>query len=371
MIEKIHQVEVPGLEFAVCQVTPQLAAEWLKRNTHNRKLKQSTLQAYERDIRNNAWLLTHQGVAFDEKGRLLDGHHRLHAVVASGQAVQIFVTAGWPAGGKQPVMDAVDRGCLRSLADQLHLQHGLPARDAVRVVQISNNLAATFLNYGRVRKSSTACVLAVYGAFAKEIKFVLDIPNEMARLRNATVSSGVALGYGLWPEKTADFYQRLLTGDNLSRDNPVLPLRNYLLGDGASADVQTLRAAFLHHLVAFVEGRKLAAIVVTSDAARQQMVRAYGARGQKIAKLFGEEGQTVSEHREETWSEIKSGSPVSPAALGVFRSLGSRFTTTDLRARVDNPSLVGMWLADWHRKGWVTPAGVNEFAKTETGKEKV
>ena len=76
------------MKISIMQITPDLAAEFLKRNTSNRAIKKSKIKKYADDLRRGNWKLTHQGVAISPSGRLLDGQHRLSAIVQSGIAAQ-------------------------------------------------------------------------------------------------------------------------------------------------------------------------------------------------------------------------------------------------------------------------------------------
>lgn len=360
----IAAIKIPGLVFQVCEVTPPIAADFLKRNRKNRKLKEATLEGYTRDMKNDAWYLTHQGIAFDDDGNLIDGQHRLEAIVRSKKSVRLFVSAGWPANGKDKTMDAVDRGAARSLADQLHLQHGLPTQEAGNVVKITNSIAAACINGNRVRK--LGCSATSRG------------------IKSATVSAVTVMARAVWPEKASDFYTRLKTGENLAGGNAILHLRNWLLGDGANADTCTMRLAATHHLLAFVEGRQVNSLVCSSNAALLKLIGLQGDRAEKIRKMFNAEtyapratngtGSTGS-------ADIHGGngngngdgrqpklntSPIGDDAVRIGGTLSGTFTTTDLTARIDNPNLPGLWLAHWRRIGWVESAGAREFRKTAT-----
>lgn len=74
-----------------------MAEEWLSTaNVKNRKLRVRTVDAFAADMRRGKWHTTHQGIAFDEAGNLLDGQHRLAAIVKSGCTIEILVTTGIP-----------------------------------------------------------------------------------------------------------------------------------------------------------------------------------------------------------------------------------------------------------------------------------
>jgi len=72
-------------------VTPELAETWLKRNNFNRKMNEEMVERYRRDILAGRWALTHQGIAFDRNGLLVDGQKRLEAIRRSGKTVRMFV----------------------------------------------------------------------------------------------------------------------------------------------------------------------------------------------------------------------------------------------------------------------------------------
>ncbi|MDR1384649.1 MAG: hypothetical protein LBJ67_12525 [Planctomycetaceae bacterium] len=73
------------------EVTPKLAAEWLGKNYLNRKLDSVIVNRYSRQILHGGWRRTHQGIAFDRNGVLLDGQHRLAAVCLSNVPVKMLV----------------------------------------------------------------------------------------------------------------------------------------------------------------------------------------------------------------------------------------------------------------------------------------
>lgn len=95
-------------------VTPAMAAEWLNRNISNRPLRPWWVGQLAAKIERGEWMVTHQGVAFDQSGVLLDGQHRLRAIVQAGKTCEMVV---WR--GADPMSFAVvDTGVLRTFADQ-------------------------------------------------------------------------------------------------------------------------------------------------------------------------------------------------------------------------------------------------------------
>ncbi|MFE1010030.1 hypothetical protein ACFW4M_01835 [Streptomyces sp. NPDC058794] len=105
------------MHMEVLDVTPELAAEWLTRNTNNRPLSKATVQQLAARIQRGEWQLTHQGIAFDEDGVLIDGQHRLAAVVRAGLTVPMTVAHGVP----RTAFTVMDTGRKRTGRDALAL----------------------------------------------------------------------------------------------------------------------------------------------------------------------------------------------------------------------------------------------------------
>jgi len=76
----------------VVYVTPELAKKWLEEcNVFNRPVNQTVVDMYVRQIKSGLWRRTHQGVAFTSERSLLDGQHRLTAVVTANVTVPMLV----------------------------------------------------------------------------------------------------------------------------------------------------------------------------------------------------------------------------------------------------------------------------------------
>lgn len=96
----------------VLLITPQQAGKWLETKGPNRKLSPRHVEYLANEIKMGRWNLTHQGIAFSDDGRLIDGQHRLAAIKASGMATNMMVTTGIEVGH----FAIVDRGMPRNMA---------------------------------------------------------------------------------------------------------------------------------------------------------------------------------------------------------------------------------------------------------------
>ncbi len=117
-------------------VTPELAQAWLtKRAPFQRSISQSTVAKYAAEMRKGAWqFVPNLVISLTPDGFILDGQHRLSAVVQSGIAQRFMVHFD----GDQSHFSVIDRGRLRSpiqlaaMADcEFNLGHHVSAVNAL------------------------------------------------------------------------------------------------------------------------------------------------------------------------------------------------------------------------------------------------
>ena len=220
-------------------ITPELAGRWLKNNFRNRPVKADVVAAYARDMVAGLWRPTHQGVAFNDRDELIDGQHRLLAIVKAGVTVRMMVTFGLPAkteGSEMTVMDCVDRGATRSVADQLKIQHGLA--NGGHIAKICAVLA--HLCFGeRVRKLGVGQTLEIYSAFQFHVDDVIAMRSPHRGLRSAGVAGAFAFVLAVSPA-AREMYQCLMTGEFAGKFPAVQKLREFLTGPDAAMLIQTL-----------------------------------------------------------------------------------------------------------------------------------
>lgn len=102
---------------SLVNITPKMAGDWLSKNDHNRNVRSAVVSAYARDMEAGNWQVTGEAIKFNCDGSLLDGQHRLLAIIRSGQTVPILVVKGLP----RTAQDVMDTGAKRAAADMLKL----------------------------------------------------------------------------------------------------------------------------------------------------------------------------------------------------------------------------------------------------------
>jgi hypothetical protein len=242
----------------VMDVGPELAERWLSGNIHNRKLNNARVDRMVRDMKAGRWHLTHQGVAFDPGSVLIDGQHRLWAVVLSGLTVRMRVFFNEPAEN----LEYIDTGTPRSDADVLTLTGRVGTVDKGRLAAL-RTLVWGLKPCTRLTVSEEADLLARHRA---ALDFALENLSPSSHVRG--VATGTTRGVVARAYYTADvaalthFCDVLRTGMGAGdRDKPIVMLRDFLVNTRrAHNKPQALREHYgkiERALAAFLEGRPL------------------------------------------------------------------------------------------------------------------
>ncbi len=204
------------IKTALNTLTPAWAKSVLEtRNPRNRLISQATVASYAADMQAGHWLISHQGIAFAENGDLLDGQHRLAAIIMAGVPVKMMVTTGLPAAFKNGLslatMDVIDRHRIRGVGQQLALSHGWG--NGNRVAAVVRAIALFFRPEGENQlKVTTPMTLAILDACALSIRSVMKSSMLATDRSNSKILAACAIYHTAFPRKASDFLETYLTG---------------------------------------------------------------------------------------------------------------------------------------------------------------
>lgn len=106
------------IEFKQEFITPERAIELLNRNTHNRKARLTVVHRYSQEILKGNWQEnTGESIKISDRGRILDGQHRLMAIVKANQGVNFHIAYGI----NDNAFSVIDIGANRTAADIFHI----------------------------------------------------------------------------------------------------------------------------------------------------------------------------------------------------------------------------------------------------------
>lgn len=103
----------------VVMATPDMARALLKRNASNRKLNDTNWQVIKRHIEEGLWYFNGDTVKVSPEGDLLDGQHRLRAIIEANKACLLTIVTGVPREAFAYI-DTMRK--LRSYGDVVHLK---------------------------------------------------------------------------------------------------------------------------------------------------------------------------------------------------------------------------------------------------------
>jgi hypothetical protein len=135
------------METSLTLISPQRAKELLEQNTCNRTLRENHVKNLASDMLNGLWRdKTGESIKFTKSGQLIDGQHRLHAVIRSGKSIRFMICEGLDAN----VMDVIDTGIKRNASDVLFLKGVKNASVASAIIKsfLSDRLQASQSNIG-------------------------------------------------------------------------------------------------------------------------------------------------------------------------------------------------------------------------------
>ncbi len=218
-------------------VDPETATKWLGYNTHNRNHRGQVIAAYADAMKNGDWLNDIDPIAFagtlNGRGKnapvMLNGQHRLHALVAADVTLEFLVIEGLNIED-QVEMDA---GVKRQLGDQLRLQ-GI--QSPMEVASILRLVYAYEQDLLRARSTISYSTLLRYLASHPDLPDVVAPARKLYQQIGGRMSVFGACYYIISAiddpsvqEDCQEFFEILGSGENLGPGHPILALRNQIL----------------------------------------------------------------------------------------------------------------------------------------------
>jgi hypothetical protein len=120
-------------------ITPKMAERMLLKNKKNRNANRKTIEFYSDLMKNGQWKRnTFELIKFSEAGDLLDGQHRLMAVVQSKTDTYFHVGYNVP----NEVFDVLDTGKKRNASDVFNIQGVKNSNILPSIIRYYTNLSA-------------------------------------------------------------------------------------------------------------------------------------------------------------------------------------------------------------------------------------
>jgi hypothetical protein len=257
------------MQTTVEKITPAVASKMLDRNTVNRPITKSWVNSLTDAMVRGEWKLNGEAIKIASTDQLLDGQHRLLALIAASERgvshIETLVVRGLP----PPVFDTIDQGKKRSAADIFSIageKHSSTLAAAVRGIFCC--VHARF--GGNVSMQQLEAVLRDYptvrywtGVYAGDKGLRILFPSVLV-----SVVTMASARHG--DDKASEFLARLRDGVGLASGDPRLILRDKMMESRTPSKHLSTQAAATYIIKAwnaFILGKKMGLLRLASDEA--------------------------------------------------------------------------------------------------------
>lgn len=215
------------LKASVKTINPKLARDLLRREHRNRRLNNARIERYAAVMSEGEWVLA-EPLMFNCDGSLIDGQHRLQAVIRANKPVEFLVVEGYE---RERTFAKIGDGAPRTLSNWLEIQG-----------EVLPGILATVIRYA-ARDAAGFIPVHTGGGYhfppSKGIAFLDEHPSVREAVVDApatvtTLAPRPLLCFCYWKFKPLDeslarqFLIDLASGASTGRGDPVTLLRNRL-----------------------------------------------------------------------------------------------------------------------------------------------
>lgn len=244
-------------------ITPEIAAQLLGTMAGNRRLRQRAVQTYAREMIGGKWLLNGEAIKIARNGQLIDGQHRLNAVLMAKVAVRMCVVRGVD----ETAIITLDTGVGRSFYDVSVIGNQHYAQAVGPIIRLwYRYLSGSPSSKATPTHQEMAQILGDHPQIAESAGFITRL--KVVRGRCGAAVQGFVHAYTseAYDRDMADlFMNELDEGASLSADSPIFVLRKRLVDSQGTSGAR--RAEQPHVLAwtikawnAWVAGDKMKAI---------------------------------------------------------------------------------------------------------------
>lgn len=226
--QRLRNSPVPMAE--IVRITPAMALALLEGNTTNRKLRPGKVALYADFMRQGKFMLNGEAICIANNGDLLNGQHRLAAIVDSAVPTETVVVFGLDPS----VMDTYDTGTKRSYSDNLHI-HGLNNTHQLAAAiswcqryEGGTSLSTNNKSSGNVLYSDLNAWLDANPEIIEVVNWVKASRFPVRRGITATMLAGLIFEAKGLEDKAKEFITLYVTRVGLTERHPVITLMNWI-----------------------------------------------------------------------------------------------------------------------------------------------
>lgn len=226
-------------------ITPKKAQKYLEANTHNRRVRNKTVQFYAKQMAEGDWELTGEPIIFSNEGVLLNGQHRLHACIESNTSFKTFVVRGSP----DESFAKIDQNIPRQASDIVGregfaqaIRKSAASRIILAFEDLEDAVGDDYSQPALNTKRSHAEILAFVGNYDEILSEGCSIiikDDGTSICKPPAVFVALYAIFALKNRKRAkEFFHQLVSGEVLERDDPASRLRQVLISSLSQPNVK-------------------------------------------------------------------------------------------------------------------------------------
>ena len=206
-----HSLE--QVDLSLQWIGPQEAQDLLQANNCNRSVRKNAVEQYAAEMEHGQWHLGCDAIGFDETGTLINGQHRLYAIIKSEKTFPFVVARGLPKKSR----DSLDVGKKRQLHERITIA-GYPI--SAKEASICNQLITPWEFETRIAANSKEMrekIVRIHQRFRPSIELVMK--HKLSKNYITELAAGVYI---------AEYFSRTPEPMLSSFEETDDPLQNYL-----------------------------------------------------------------------------------------------------------------------------------------------
>lgn len=220
------------MKMELMEITPTQARNWLGNNINNRNMSKRRINIYAKQMVNDEWQVNGEAIKLTDKGILLDGQHRLQAIVQANKTIKSYVITGVGSD----VFKTIDTGKGRGAADILAIAGFENATATAAAVKAYHNIMANYKvlednRSGRAMMSNQGILKFVQDTknFAKNVKEAMQYKKFVKFVTPSNAGALYHLFSKVSAADAAQFFHEVNSGDGLKINRPSYILREKLI----------------------------------------------------------------------------------------------------------------------------------------------
>jgi hypothetical protein len=233
------------------EITPEYAKELLSMNHSNRRIKERVVNLYAKEMIKGEWKLTGESIKVSNKKRLLDGQHRLLAIMKANVSVKMLIIFGL----EDDIFNVLDTGSNRNATDVISIRGinnnaGLVGSVCRFVINFNKGIYSSKENTPDTKVTNKDIL-----NFLNENENIIDMSNQLkkdcSKFKLLPLSMLCGMYFVLQKINTLDcdlFFNSFISGLDLKEESPIRIFRERLIRD----QINKTRLTYKEKVILFI-----------------------------------------------------------------------------------------------------------------------